>query len=222
MSNANPQDPPLSEVRVGAEAPERILAAAEVLFAEHGFDAASMHAIAAHAGVSKANIFHHFSSKHDLYLAVLSNACRDAAERLQHFDEAESAFAERFAAYGAGMLRGMLERERVHRLIQRELLKEDNGVGAKEIAERVFGDRFGRLVAILRSGQGRGELRADVDPAMAAIALIGANVFFMQSRNVFKHFPDVGFAADPAQYSALLTNILLHGILARPPQQEPT
>ncbi len=176
-----------------------------------------MSTIAERAGVSKANIFHHFTSKRELYLAVLRNACRDGAERLQHLETRGGTFQERFAAYAVDMLNAMLEREPLNRLMLRELLTEDDGRLSQELAERVFGDQFARLVAILRTGQARAELRADFDPAMAAVALIGANVFFLQSRNVFEHFPDVGFAADSQRYSALLTDILLRGMLIAPP-----
>ncbi|MBI3897046.1 MAG: TetR/AcrR family transcriptional regulator [Gammaproteobacteria bacterium] len=200
--------------RPNTEATARILTAAGDLFAEHGFAAVSMHAIAERADVSKANIFHHFSSKRELYLAVLRHACRDATEHLQQLETPDGTFQERFSAYAVDMLAGMLQRERLHRLAQRALLAEDNGQLARELAERVFGERFGRLVAILRAGQRRGELRVDFDPAMAAVALIGGNLFFLQSRNVFQHFPDVGFAADPTRYSELLADILLRGMLA--------
>ena len=67
-----------------SDAVERILATAEALFAEQGFDAVSMNAIGVAAGVSKANVFHHFTCKNDLYIAVLRHACRDAT---QHLDE---------------------------------------------------------------------------------------------------------------------------------------
>lgn len=203
--------------RAGGESTTRILAAAEKLFAERGFEAVSMNAIAERAAVSKANIFHHFTSKRELYLAVLHNACRDGAERLQHLATRGGTFQERFSAYAVDMLNGMLEREPLNRLMLHQLLEEDDGRLSKELAERVFGDQFARLVAILRAGQTRTELRADFDPAMAAVALIAANVFFLQSRNVFKHFPDVRFAADPQRYSALLTDILLRGILGDSP-----
>lgn len=201
---------------VRGDAPARILAAAEKLFAEHGFEAVSISGIAVRAGVSKANVFHHFSSKRELYVAVLRNACRDAAERLEHLETRHDSFQECFNAYAVDMLDGMLERAQLHRLMLRELLTEDDGRQAKELAERVFGEKFARLVAILRAGQARGELRRDFDPAMAAIALIGANVFFLQSRNVLRHLPDAGAATDPQRYSALLADILLRGMLAPP------
>lgn len=206
----------LRETAPRNDAPARILAAAEKLFAEHGFQAVSISGIAVRAGVSKANVFHHFSSKRELYVAVLRNACSDAAARLGDLETRNGSFQERFNAYAVDMFDGMLERERLHRLMLRELLTEDDGRLAKELAERAFGEKFARLAAILRAGQACGELRPDFDPAMAAIALIGANVFFLQSRNVLRHLPDAGAAADPRRYGALLADVLLRGMLARP------
>src|SRR3989344_2077056 len=72
-----------TQTRPAGDATARILAAAEALFAKHGFDAVSMNAIAERANVSKANIFHHFSSKKAPYRAVLRVACRDSTEPLQ-------------------------------------------------------------------------------------------------------------------------------------------
>jgi TetR/AcrR family transcriptional regulator len=113
------------------------------------------------------------------------------------------------------MLASMLEHGQVQRLILRELLTDGERRG-QEFAEKVFGDNFARFVAILRQGQARGELRADLDPAMVATLLIGANVFFFEARDVLRHFHDVGFATDPARYSRMLVDILMRGIAALP------
>jgi TetR/AcrR family transcriptional regulator len=191
----------------------RILAAAEQLFSSSSFDAVSMNDIAAAAGVSKANIFHHFVSKQALYIEVVRGACQDSVERLQHLGDGGGPFASRLSMYAENMLGSMLEHDQVHRLILRELLTNSEQRG-RELAEQVFGDNFARLVTILRAGQTRGELRADIDPAMVATLLIGANVFFFESHQVLRHFRDVDFAGDPARYSRMLTDILLRGIAA--------
>jgi len=57
---------------------ERILHAAQHLFAERGYEGTSAEAIAARAGVAKGLVFHYFGSKADLYLAAVA----DAAARL--------------------------------------------------------------------------------------------------------------------------------------------
>ena len=82
----------------------------------------------------------------------------------------------------------------------------------QELAEQVFGENFAHLVTILRRAQQEGHLRADADPAMVAVLLVGANVFFFETRHVLRHFPDVEFADDPARYRDMLVEILLRGI----------
>jgi len=198
---------------------DRILTVAEALFAEHGFDAVSINAIAEAAGVSKANVFHHFISKNDLYLAVLRNACRDASQHLDELGNDQESLAARLPQFARAHLDNLLEHAQVTRLMLRELLS-DNPRHGQELAEKVFGEKFSRFVAILRAGQQAGELRADIDPAMVATVLLGANVFFFESREVLRHFPDVTFTQQPERYSTLLADILLHGIL--PPDSATT
>ena len=202
--------------RAGTEAVGRILAAAEELFARQGFDAVSMNAIAEAASVSKANIFHHFESKVALYLAVVRHACANTAARLQQLRSDDGIVAERLADFADNHLKSLLEHDRVSRLILRELAGEQGAQRAQELAEQVFGQNFENLVEIVRTGQRRGELRDDFDPAMLATLLIGANVFFFQSREVLRHFKDVNFAREPARYSHMLMDIFLRGIGAKP------
>lgn len=199
----------------GTDATERILAAAKDLFAESGFDAVSMNAIADRAGVSKANVFHHFKSKNDLYLAVLKIACSESHAQIDQLGSNKGLFVARLRDYSASHLASMLQDEKISRLVQRDML-ENGPQRGKEFAEQVFGQNFARLVDILRSGQKKGELRKEIDPAMLATLLIGADVFFFQSREVLRHFPDVSFTAAPERYSAMLAEILLHGILPKP------
>ncbi len=55
------------------QAAERILNAAERVFAEAGFGGATMAALAAAAGLPTANLHYHFGTKEGLYKAVLEN-----------------------------------------------------------------------------------------------------------------------------------------------------
>jgi len=57
----------------GCDGASRVLQAAEKLFAEHGYDGVSASMIAEAASVSKANIFHHFHSKEQLYVEVMKH-----------------------------------------------------------------------------------------------------------------------------------------------------
>lgn len=193
----------------------RILLAAEQLFSEQGFDAVSVNAIAMRAGVSKANVFHHFNTKIALYLAVLLRARHDADAHLRSLECGEGTFATRLADFAGNHLARLLEQEQLSRLILRELLT----IGpcrAQQLAEHVFEENFRRFVLILRAGQESGELRRDLDPAVVATILLGANVFFFEAKTLLRHFRDVGFVETPERFTDMLIDILLHGIRPTP------
>jgi AcrR family transcriptional regulator len=72
-----------TEPRPRLSASERraqLLDVAGSLFAEQGYHGASMEQLAEGAGVSKPVLYQHFTSKHDLYLAVVRDAVREMEE----------------------------------------------------------------------------------------------------------------------------------------------
>ena len=205
--------------RSGSDTIARILATAEALFAEQGFDAVSMSAIAEAAAVSKANVFHHFTSKHALYQAVLRQACDKTTQQLKHMVAESGAVAVNLGQFAENHLGNILEHDQFARLILREILS-DMPQEQLKIAQQVFGENFSELVTIIQRGQQQHELRTDLDPAVVATLLISANVFFFQARKVFRHFPEVSFADDPARYNRMTVDILLRGILATDPGKQ--
>ncbi|MCW3476069.1 TetR family transcriptional regulator C-terminal domain-containing protein [Limobrevibacterium gyesilva] len=64
-----PRGPATASIRRTSEA--QILAAAETVFAQSGFDGATMTQLAATAGLPKANLHYYFGTKERLYCAVL-------------------------------------------------------------------------------------------------------------------------------------------------------
>ena len=70
---------------------DRIIKAAERLFAEHGYDGTSIRAIVAKARVNQAAINYHFGGKDGLYREVLRTAFRALTEhQLSHEEEAKT------------------------------------------------------------------------------------------------------------------------------------
>ncbi len=70
---------------------ERIMKAAERLFAEHGYDGTSIRAIVAKARVNQAAINYHFAGKDGLYREVLRAAFHALTElQLSHADEVKA------------------------------------------------------------------------------------------------------------------------------------
>jgi len=214
----------MSALQIDTQPPEasstdRIFAAAEALFSEQGYDAVSMNAIAERAGVSKANIFHHFSTKNALYLAVVKDACRETQTRVETIEKSHQSIVERLSHFARSQLAFMLEHGQTTRLILRELLKNGPEHG-RDLAEQVFGQSFARLVSMIREGQNSGELRSETDPAAIAVMLIALNVYFFEARDVLRHYPDVDFADDPQKFSQKMMLLMLNGILPIPQEKQ--
>ncbi|MDD3448746.1 MAG: TetR/AcrR family transcriptional regulator [Gammaproteobacteria bacterium] len=201
-------------------AAESILAVAEQLFSEKGYEATSMSELAQRAGVSKANIFHHFHSKRELYLAVMQAACKDSRQALLEIRAGNGSTRERLAGFMRRHLRNMLDNEEVSRLVLREVLESGPERG-RELAGRVFAEGFQQLVETVREGQERGELRPDTDPALVAHLIISTGVFFFQGRAVARHLHGAGFIEDPDDYAAQVADVLFDGCLAAHAENRP-
>ncbi|HBC55923.1 MAG TPA: TetR/AcrR family transcriptional regulator [Gammaproteobacteria bacterium] len=190
----------------------RILAAAETLFAQQDFDSVSLSQIAKQAGVSKANILHHFKSKSDLYGAILKKACEDMTRLLEEMDSSSGHTKEQIPRYTRAHLKQLMRNSVITQLTLRELQKRGQRATV-EIAKNTFAKNFSRLVQILKSSQEKGEIKEGVDPALVATLLIGSNVFFFQAHEFFNHFPDIVFADSPDRYCENVANTILYGIL---------
>jgi AcrR family transcriptional regulator len=96
---------------------ERIMKAAERLFAESGYDGTSIRAIVAKAKVNQAAINYHFDGKDGLYREVLRNAFRGLTEnQLSHADELKSMSpAEALSQFVRRQLQPLLGRDEYSR-----------------------------------------------------------------------------------------------------------
>src|SRR5215467_10346642 len=91
--------------RRGEQTREAILTAAEIVFAEHGFDGARIDTIADVSGFNKTLIFRYFGDKLGLYAQVLRRLDRQASELQAQLlgpllaDETIISDAQRFRAF---------------------------------------------------------------------------------------------------------------------------
>jgi len=139
----------------------RIVAAAREEFAKRGFAGARVNQIATRAGVNKQLLFYYYHSKRGLFQAVLAQCATELDGALASLTPPSG---------GAGG--APLERLRLTLLAQFELLERNPqmvsliGQGARSGV--AFQPAINRLVVLLAEGQGRGQVRDDVDPHLTA------------------------------------------------------
>jgi TetR/AcrR family transcriptional regulator len=198
-----------------------IMDAAARLFSSLGYEGVSMRQIAEEAGVSKANIYHHFSSKEALYLAIISESAGRLSALVENLAASEGDFHQRLLGFTEAHLVHLFENATTVRLVLREAFSGDEEK-CRLLAGRVVGESFGRLTAIFRDGQESGVLRSDLDPGLCASMLMAGDLFFFQSMDVLKHIPEADFARQPGQFTRQMTDVILNGMLAQPRNEDTT
>ncbi len=147
---------------------ERLVAAARHLLEEGGYAAASVQAVADHAGVSAGALYRHFSSKAELVVEVL----RDGAKRdLAAVDEAAATgcCVERLEAAVAAHARRALRRRRLAWALLYEPV--DPLVDAERLVYRRTYCRH--MAGLLRQGIAAGEI-PEQNVELSAAAVVGA------------------------------------------------
>ena len=90
----------------GRRSRARILAAARELFHEHGFDGATLRAIAERAGMGTSSIYRHVRSKEELLVEELAARQEEAWRRFRAADDRALPVRERLLAFFALGCRG--------------------------------------------------------------------------------------------------------------------
>ena len=190
-----------------------ILDAAARLFSELGYDGVSMRRIAETAGVSKANIYHHFASKEALYFAIMRRSAAELTTLIENLAEGKGSFDQRLQAFAGAHLEHLFENGARVRLVMREAFSGDEQK-SRNVVEQVLGGIVNRMVAIFEAGQKAGLLRADLDPGLCATLLMGADLFYFQIHGLLRQIPEAAFIREPGHYSRQMTDVLLNGMLA--------
>lgn len=203
---------PLIKPKPCVDAVDRVLEAAEELFATCGYDAVSISAIAERADVSKANIFHHFQSKRLLYVSVLKAAAAHSSKLLLGIEETQSGFTERLQELMRGQLSNHLAHPEKSKLLMREVL-EDTSDAERNVLKDEFAKNFSRVVSLIKKGQSVGELRSSVDPAIVAVTILAANIFYFRTQGHLLDLSEIGFGKDPDKYVSGVMDLLLNGMI---------
>jgi AcrR family transcriptional regulator len=101
---------------------ERVLDAAEALFAERGYEGTTLRDVATRVGLRIPSLYNHFDSKESLYAAVLERDLGPVLRLLTEFVEQRRDTATAAAEIIGGVMRVLAERPALARLVQHETL----------------------------------------------------------------------------------------------------
>lgn len=194
-----------------------LLEAGLELFAERGYDGATIERIARRAGVNKAMISYHFGGKAGLHRAILESQFDWLLERLAPLrDETlppEASLGRYVEIFG--------ELHAKHPHLSRMLLREILAGGSRleePMLARVL-EVFGTIHAILDRGVREGVFRP-VDPLLTHLTVVGSIVFFFASADFRQRVGATGRLGVPLPaleaFVPHLHDLIRHGLEKEP------
>ena len=150
-----------------------IYAAAAELFGERGFKATTVDEITERAGVARRTFFLHFPTKDAV---LFEYGARANAELSTFLDRAEGSAEQLLRGAFQLLIQRTQETPRFVRLIAQEIARNPTQLSDVTERGRTLAESFAGVIA---RGQASGELRSDIDPAIAGLQL--ASSFFSVS-----------------------------------------
>jgi AcrR family transcriptional regulator len=162
---------------------EEIIGVATRLFAQRGYEGASMGDLAELVGLRKASLFHHFESKDVLYAAVLSELLREIEDAIRRALASEGSLPERLDAMTDAITEMLVGNPHAARLLVREAM-DWGPVMQAELSDQIQ-SVLAAAVSFARAGQSAGVFDPDLDPEQIIISMIGVHFMpFMIDRTV--------------------------------------
>ena len=146
-----------------------ILDAAVRVFAHKGFHTSRVGDIAEEAGVAHGLLYHYFSSKDEVLDTIFRENWSVLVDRLQALAESKEPARDRLRYVAAILLRTWLHQPDVVRVVIREIARTpavEHRIGELARPIEVIRD-------IIEQGQKSGEIRAELDPHLAAVVFYG-------------------------------------------------
>jgi TetR/AcrR family transcriptional regulator len=219
MSSSDPSGVPGAPTRQRrkAERPQELLDAALTVFVEKGLRATRMEDVAKLAGVSKGTLYLYYSSKEELFKAVVRGALLPALAEVKDI-------AERWQG-ATGDLLLLLMRTWWQRMGAApgadvfKLVVTDVG-NVPELAqfylEEIMQPSYVLLGSTLQRGIDRGEFRA-VDINTLVQLLMASAQFLALHTHCTRHIVDNPFPMQPEVFMKTQMDLLLHGLEIRQP-----
>lgn len=195
-----------------ATTPERILDAAEDLFAHKGYEGTSLGNVAERVGIRSPSLYNHFRNKEALYRAVLSRLLDDFAAPMEELTGGPIS-DQRLQDWLETIVRKHHANPNLARLLQHAVLS--GGPGTNDLIKRFFQPMFGTDEGLVQPG-----LRALGQSGLQPWAVMAFNNLVMSYVTMAPMYRDL-LGQDPFSEEALerqlaLVKTLLRAVLALP------
>lgn len=194
------------------QTPERLLGAARKVFAEQGYDGASLDEVAAAAGMTKGAVYHHFENKADLFWALAKQRLSGQMQVAENADLTHQVWDETKLAEVLGNVLHQSTDDQDWARLHYEILSRTRDPDAKKHFVQQESFLLGRLTGIVKDAQDRGAARTDVAPQAVALLIAAIAERLMQY--------DMLQVADPKVSELLpdIAKVIINGTGVLPPE----
>lgn len=188
----------------------RILKAAIVEFASHGYDAAGVDRIARRARVNKALIYYYFANKRGLYHEIIQSSLKGLVVLLSEIVDGPGGADVKLARYIDTLVEQLDSHPHLPRIMLRELADGGRHLDVETLRQLVtLPPLLSRLVS-----QGRAEgTFAPFDPLMLHFVLMGTAMLMASNVRIRRRVRQLGLAQPPLDTGA--TTALLQTVARR-------
>ena len=183
---------------------EKILKAAERIFARKGFQEATISDVAQEAGVSDATIYEYFPSKEELLFSIPGETARRGKENVELHLRYIRGAANRLRAIVYHYL-SFYQEERDYASVAMLVLKQNRKFLETE-AYRDVRELSRFIIRVIEEGVASGEFKAGTDPYLVRSIILGT-IEHLVIRSVLLGKPE-----NLLEFVDLLTDSLLHGL----------
>jgi len=184
------------------------------LFADKSFGSVTMGEIAEKCKMSKANLYHHFSSKNDLYEKIILRALQNTSDILKKAEQIDDTYVNKIKFTAKEHLNQLILNPQEYKLLARE----SSDLGNKDrtpFSTGLFQQNLSQMFNLIEQAKKNKEIIEQCDSRILAFQLISPNfsylVFQRMFVQVFEELDDTNYE----HFSETLTENLLNGIVRK-------
>ena len=186
--------PPERKGRKGRETAERILDVAEEMFAEKGYQGATLRDVAARVGIRTPSLYNHFAGKDALYAAVLERGIGPVLRALAEFDSGDDPSRDP-ARLVARMMELLAGRPQLPRLVLHETLS--GGRHLTRLLQQWIGPTLQQAEKMVETGPAARRWEAEQLPNLA-LAMYHIVVGYFAIAPLYRELNDVDLLSKEA------------------------
>lgn len=193
-----------AEVAGNTTSRDAVFKAAAQEFGEGSYEAARVDRIAERAGVNKAMLYYHFSSKEGLYVEVLRDLFRAVSARTTAIADGPGGAAAKLDAWITTIVEEASARPWMPPIMLREVASGGSHLDADTLA--LMNAVYGALSTVIAQGQRDGVFRK-VDPLLVHLTILPAVLIFLVRQRMVARRPDGEGLLEPRRLEQFVEHI---------------